>query len=40
MNIKLELAKAIAVDKFQKTLQMSPWFMSKGRMTQKDNAPY
>lgn len=40
MNIKLELAKAIAVDKFQKTLQMSPWFMSKGRMTQKDNSPY
>jgi hypothetical protein len=24
MNIKLELAKAIAVDKFQKTIQMSP----------------
>lgn len=40
MNIKLELAKAIAVDKFQKTIQMSPWFMARGRMTQKDNAPY
>jgi len=40
MNIKLDLAEAIAVDKFQKTLQMSPWFMSKGRMTQRNNQPY
>lgn len=40
MNIKLDLAKEIAVSKFQKTIQMSPWFMSKGSMTQKDNQPY
>lgn len=40
MNIKLELSEAIAVDKFQKTIQMSPWFMSKGKMTQRNNQPY
>lgn len=40
MNIKLDLAKAIAMDKFQKTIQRSPWFMSKGTITQKDNQPY
>lgn len=40
MNIKLDLSKAIATDKFQKTIQMSPWFMSRGKMTQKDNLPY
>lgn len=40
MNIKIDLAKAIAMDKFQKTIQRSPWFMSKGTMTQKDNQPY
>lgn len=40
MNIKLDLSKEIAMSKFQKTIQMSPWFMSKGSMTQKDNQPY
>lgn len=40
MNIKLELAEAIAVDKFQKTIQMSPWFMSKGTVTSRNNRPY
>lgn len=40
MNIKLDLAKEIAISKFQKTIQMSPWFMTKGTMTQKDNQPY
>ena len=40
MNIKLELSEAIAVDKFQKTIQMSPWFMSRGKMTQRDNKAY
>lgn len=40
MNIKLDLAKEIAVSKFQKTIQMSPWFMSKGSMSQKENQPY
>lgn len=33
MNIKLALAEEIAISKFQKTIQMSPWFMNKGRMT-------
>lgn len=40
MNIKLDLSEAIATDKFQKTIQMSPWFMSKGTMTQRNNKPY
>lgn len=40
MNIKLDLSEAIANDKFQKTIQMSPWFMSKGTMTQRHNKPY
>ena len=40
MNIKLDLAEAIATDKFQKTIQMSPWFMSRGSMTQRNNKPY
>ena len=33
MNIKKELSEAIAMDKFQKTIQLSPWFMSRGTMT-------
>lgn len=40
MNIKLALAEEIAVSKFQKTIQMSPWFMSKGTITQRNNQPY
>lgn len=40
MNIKLDLAESIATDKFQKTIQMSPWFMSKGSITQRNNQPF
>ena len=40
MNIKKDLAKEIAIDKFQKTIQMSPWFMSRGRMTTFEGEPY
>ena len=40
MNIKLALAEEIAISKFQKTVQMSPWFMSKGRMTSYQSKPY
>lgn len=40
MNIKLDLAEAIATDKFQKTIQMSPWFMSKGTMTRRNNKDF
>ena len=40
MNIKLDLSEAIATDKFQKTVQMSPYFMSKGSMTQRNNKPF
>lgn len=40
MNITKDLVKAIALDKFQKSIQMSPWFMSKGRMTTFENEPF
>ena len=40
MNIKLALAEEIAISKFQKTIQMSPWFMGKGRMTSFHGNPY
>lgn len=40
MNIKKDLAEEIATDKFQKTVQLSPWFMSKGYMTKRNNADY
>lgn len=40
MNIKKELSEEIATSKFQNTIQMSPWFMSKGKMTQRNNQPY
>lgn len=40
MNIRLESTKRIALDKFQKNIQLSPWFMSKGKMTTFENNPY
>ena len=40
MNIKKDLAKQIAMDKFQKSIQMSPWFMKRGRMTTYEGEPY
>lgn len=40
LNIKGDLAKKIAQDKFQKNIQKSPWFMEKGSMTRLDNQPY
>ena len=40
MNIKLSLAEEIAISKFQKTIQMSPWFMSKGKLTSYHSKPY
>ena len=40
MNIKLALAEEIAASKFQKTIQMSPWFMERGTMTSKNNQPW
>ena len=40
INITKTLAEDIGISKFQNTVQMSPWFMSKGRMLQKDNQPY
>lgn len=32
-NIKLDLAEDIAKDKFQKSIQLSPWFMARGSVT-------
>lgn len=40
MNITKEASKKIAIDKFQKTIQMSDWFMSRGEMTQFENNPF
>ena len=40
MNITKDAAEDIAISKFQKTVQMSPWFMARGSMTQRDNSPY
>lgn len=40
MNITKDLSEEIGVDKFQKSIQKSPWFMSKGRMTTYKNEPY
>ena len=40
MNIKLDLAEEIAISKFQKTIQMSPWFMARGKMTSFKSKPY
>ena len=40
MNITKEASKKIAIDKFQKTVQMSPWFMARGKMTQFENSPF
>jgi hypothetical protein len=40
MNITKILAEEIGVSKFQHTIQMSPWFMERGSMTQRNNEPY
>lgn len=40
MNITKDLAEGIALDKFQKNVQQSSWFMSKGSMTTYNNEPY
>lgn len=40
MNIKKELAMDICISKFQKTVQLSPWFMSRGRMTTLEGNDY
>lgn len=37
MNIKLDLAEEIGISKLQNTVQMSPWFMSRGTLTGKTN---
>lgn len=40
MNITKILSEKIGVSKFQETVQKSPWFMSRGKMTTMNNAPY
>ena len=40
MNITADLAEEIATSKFQKSVQMSPWFMERGTITGRDNLQY
>lgn len=40
MNITKILAEDIAISKFQNTVQLSPWFMQRGELTQRNNLPY
>lgn len=40
MNITKNLSEEVALDKFQKTIQMSSWFMSRGVMRKRNNANY
>lgn len=40
MNITKQLVEGIAKDKFQKTVQMSPWFMARGKMSSLGGDPY
>lgn len=40
MNLTLKSVEEIGNDKFQKGIQQSPWFMSKGRMTTLNSKPY
>jgi len=40
MNITKVLSEDIGVSKFQNTVQLSPWFTSRGTMTQRNNEPY
>ena len=40
MNITKVLSEEIGISKFQNTVQMSPWFMERGTLTQRDNEPY
>lgn len=37
MNITMDAAQGVAWDKLQQLLQSSPWFMSHGRITGRDN---
>lgn len=40
MNITKTLSEDIGISKFQNTVQMSPWFMERGSLTQRNNEPY
>ena len=40
MNITKILAEDIGIAKFQATVQLSPWFLEKGSLTQRNNQPY
>ena len=40
MNITKALSEDIGISKFQNTVQMSPWFMERGSLTQRNNEPY
>ncbi len=40
MNITKTLSENIGINKFQSTVQLSPWFLSRGELTQRNNLPY
>ena len=40
MNITKALAEEIGISKFQNTIQMSPWFMARGTITQNNHQDY
>ena len=40
MNITKALAEEIGISKFQNTIQMSPWFMAHGKITQNNHQDY
>lgn len=40
MNITKILAEEIGISKFQETVQLSPWFMARGSITQYNNKPH
>lgn len=40
MNITKVLSEDIGISKFQNTVQLSDWFLSRGTLTQRNNEPY
>ena len=40
MNITKTLSENIGINKFQSTIQLSPWFLARGELTQRNNLPY
>lgn len=40
MNITKKLSEDIGINKFQSTIQLSPWFLARGEISQRNNLPY